>query len=83
MYYYENINNFNREKVNDFISSQWFSTDMVIRGKVVDMTSVDGIVCYDDKEIVGLITYDLNCDCEILSLDSLIENKGIGTELIE
>lgn len=83
MYYYENINNFNREKVNDFISSQWFSTDMVIRGKVVDMTSVDGIVCYDDKEIVGLITYDLNCYCEILSLDSLIENKGIGTELIE
>ncbi|MBD4935862.1 GNAT family N-acetyltransferase, partial [Xanthomonas citri pv. citri] len=38
----------------------------------------------DDNQIVGLITYIFEEDaCEIISLDSVIENKGIGTALLE
>lgn len=80
--YYQNVDESNRKNANDFICSHWFSTDIVIRGKVVDLTTVDGIICYDSTRIVGLITYILADECEILSLDSIIENIGIGTELI-
>jgi ribosomal protein S18 acetylase RimI-like enzyme len=73
----------NREQVNDFISSHWFSTDMVVRGEVVDMKVLDGFVVYDGETITGLTTYRIEDDeCEIMSLDSLRENQGIGTALI-
>lgn len=73
----------NRKQINDFISSHWFSTDMVIRGELVDMTRLDGFVIYDKETIIGLITYRIKSnECEIMSLDSLKENQGIGTNLV-
>ena len=77
------INSNYRADVSRFIEDNWFSTDMVIRGKVVDMTSVEGIVVYEDGYIIGLITYEIkDKECEILSLNSKKENIGIGTKLI-
>lgn len=73
----------NRQQINNFISSQWFSTDMVVRGEIIDMTTMDGFIMYDNKTIVGLVTYRLkDNECEIMSLDSLIERHGIGTALV-
>ena len=40
---YVPIDETNRERVNEFIESQWLTTEMVIRGRVVDMTGADGI----------------------------------------
>lgn len=78
------INERNRTEVNELIKKQWHSTDMILRGVVVDMTKVDGIIAYDEKEIVGMITYRFFDDvCEILSLDSFKENQGIGSSLID
>ena len=34
----------NRERVNEFINSLWFSTIMVVRGRLVDMTNLDGLM---------------------------------------
>ena len=67
----------NRERINRFIEEHWFTTTMVVRGREIDMTRVDG------GEIVGLATF-LFYDglCEIVSLDSLRENQGIGTALL-
>lgn len=80
---YVMINRQNREKVNSFIKKHWFSTDIIIRGSVIDMTKVEGIIVLDNSDIIGLLTYTI-CDkvCEITSLNSLIEGKGIGTSLI-
>lgn len=76
------ISSQNRQKVNNFISSHWFSTNMVVRGELVDMTKLDGFVLNDD-DIIGLVTYRIvNYECEIMSLDSLVENHGNGTLLI-
>lgn len=73
----------NRKQINDFISSHWFSTDMVVREELVDMTRLDGFVIYDKETIIGLITYRIKSnECEIMSLDSLNENQGIGTTLV-
>lgn len=77
------ISSENREQINEFIISHWYSTDMVIRGKVFDMTILDGYATYENKEIIGLIIYKIeNNECEIMSLDSLKEKQGIGTALV-
>ena len=80
---YLHVDNTNRQRVNKFIEEQWYTTEMIIRGAVVDMTKVDGIICFEDNEIVGLITYVIKDSvCEITWFNSLVENQGIGTELI-
>lgn len=74
----------NREEVNNFIKNNWFSTDMVIRGQVYDLRTLDGFVVYERDVIIGLVTYKIEDDkCEIMSLDSLKEKQGIGTALID
>ena len=81
---FQDINKQNRPAVNQFIQEYWFSTEMVIRGKLVDMTVLDGIAVFEENTILGLLTYEIaNEECEIISLDSKCENHGIGSELIK
>lgn len=78
------ISSENRRQINDFISSHWFSTDMVVKGELVDMTILDGFAVYDDGTVIGLVTYRIKSnECEIMSLDSLREKQGIGTALVD
>lgn len=80
----EKISSLNRHLVNAFIKQHWYTTTMIIRGKEVDMTKVDGFYFRDGKTIIGVITYIVyNHILEITSLDSLQENQGIGSELVE
>ena len=77
------ISSENRGQINEFIISQWFSTDIVVRGELVDKTTLNGFVVFDDVSIIGLVTYRIDDnECEIISLDSLREKQGIGTVLI-
>lgn len=79
----KNISYKNRTQINHFINSQWFSTTMVVRGELIDMTVLDGFVVYENLNIIGLITYRIkDNECEIISLDSLKERRGIGTSLV-
>ena len=72
-----------RPLVNAFIAARWLSTNMIVRGEVVDLTAVDGFLVMQDGAIVGLITYRIRDGvCEITSLDSLLEGRGIGTALV-
>ncbi|TCL56248.1 acetyltransferase (GNAT) family protein [Kineothrix alysoides] len=78
------INSENRSDINSFIASHWLTTKMIIRGNIVDMTQVDGIAVYENSEIIALLTYTISGNlCEIISLDSLLEGRGIATELIK
>lgn len=73
-----------REKVNGILREEWESTNIMIRGQIVDGTKLDGFLAINDNEIVGLITYLIeDNECEICSLNSFVENKGIGSSLIE
>jgi len=77
------ISSENRPQVNGFIVSHWFSTDMIVRGEIIDMTVLDGFVVYEGENILGLLTYKIDgTECEIIYLDSLSENQGIGTALV-
>jgi len=75
-----------RALVTAFIAKEWHGTDMLLRGEVIDMTKVDGFVWMeqDGVTIRGLVTYIVRGGvCEITSLDSKCENRGVGTALVE
>lgn len=80
---YIEISDKNRKIVNDFIINQWYSTKIIVRGKEIDISTADGIMVEENDEIKGLVTYILNHEiCEIMSLDSIDESRGIGTTLV-
>ena len=80
----EKISNETRDLVNKFLVDNWYSTDMSIRGKIIDGTKLAGFLLQEDNKIIGLITYTFFEDiCEITSLDSKKENIGIGTALLK
>lgn len=41
----------NRERVQNSLESQWLTTEMVHRGRVVDMTGADGIVVWERETL--------------------------------
>ncbi|WP_066175362.1 GNAT family N-acetyltransferase [Bacillus marinisedimentorum] len=73
------------DKVIDFFSVHWGSPEMVISSGVYDCSKLDGFAYLgDNREIIGLITYITKGDaCEIISLDSIKEGRGIGSALIK
>ena len=81
--HYERIDSANRELVNVFIREHWYTTTMVIRGKQIDMTQTEGFFLLEKENIIGLLTYIVyDGILEIISLDSLRENQGIGSALV-
>lgn len=80
---YRRISERDRPQVNAFLIRHWFSTDMIVRGERIDMTAADGIGAFDGAELAGLIMYRFRGPvCDLLSLNSLTERRGVGTELI-
>lgn len=72
-----------RKDVVDFISDNWGSPIIVSKGKVHFADILEGYAAVENGEIDGVITYSIeNGECEIVSLDSLVENQGIGSNLI-
>lgn len=79
----ERIDAGTRKFVIDYISNNWGSNIIVTKGKVHNAEELPGFVALVDGEVKGSITYNIeNNECEIVSLGSLQENIGIGSELI-
>ncbi|UCE06541.1 MAG: GNAT family N-acetyltransferase [bacterium] len=69
--------------ITNFITENWGSSISVSKGKAHNTAKLPGFICRENDKIVGLITYHIeNNDCEIVTLDSKINNKGLGTKLI-
>jgi ribosomal protein S18 acetylase RimI-like enzyme len=71
-------------KIKRFFINHWGSPDMVISSGLFKCNELDGFAVLDESdEIIGLITYQFHAAiCEIISLDSLVENRGVGSSLI-
>ena len=66
-----------------FLEERWFSTRIVRRGGVVHADRLPGFIALKDGKAVGLVTYRIDDhECEIVTLDSLVEGMGIGSALI-
>ena len=73
-----------RLAVNAFLTEHWGSTVMMVRGEQVDMSRLPGIFVEEQSQITALLTYRIQEErCEIISLDSVIGGRGVGTALIE
>ncbi|WP_303985545.1 GNAT family N-acetyltransferase [Niallia circulans] len=74
----------NREKVKLFFQSHWGSPEMVLSTGIYDCSALDGFIAWNKEgEMIGLITYILrDTECEIISLDSIEEGRGVGTKLL-
>ena len=56
---------------------------MVVHGECFDLGKAEGFYVEEDGAVTGLLTYRVfDGTMEILSLDSIHENQGIGTSLL-
>ena len=46
-----------RQVINNILIEQWESTNITIRGKIVDGTKLNGFIAKTNDKIVGLVTY--------------------------
>ena len=75
----------NRDKITSFFIEHWGSPKMIVSTGMYECDQLPGfVVLNEEKEIIGAITYFMHNDyCEIVSLDSLVEKKGIGSMLLD
>ena len=72
-----------RAWIASILEDRWGGEPMVIRGEFTYPSTHPGFVAVDGDERVGLVTYAIDGPtCEITSLLSLREGRGIGTALV-
>lgn len=72
-----------RDAVNRILMEEWHCPPSISKGKVIDTSVLPGLLYVEEDEIKGVITYHFdNEECEIVTLNSFEENKGIGYALI-
>ncbi len=73
-----------KEPIIKISEKEWGSKQVVSLGKLYEVDILPGFVAVADNKLVGFVTYSIsNNECEIITLFSEIENKGIGSSLIE
>ncbi len=67
----------------ELLTKEWGSTKIVTRGNTWTADELPAVVAITGDERTGLATYRIDGDsCEMISLNSLMENIGIGTALV-
>jgi len=73
-----------KEWVKTLLEKSWGSIEIVTRGKITNAAELPGFKAVISGRDIGLVTYKMHdSDCEIVTLDSIVENKGIGNKLIK
>jgi GNAT superfamily N-acetyltransferase len=73
-----------RNEVNHIIKGNWAGPILVTKGTAHDTSSSEGFVSVEDGVVTGYILYEFcETQCEVLVLESIKQNHGIGTALIE
>lgn len=69
--------------ITSLLKESWRSTKVVARGVIHDASLLPGYVATIHSVPKGLVTYHIkDQECEIISLNSLLEKTGIGSALI-
>jgi RimJ/RimL family protein N-acetyltransferase len=73
-----------RAWVTALINEWWAGPKIVTRGKVHYPDKYPGFIAVKDNKPTGLVTYNINGkNCEITTMNSLVENIGIGSALLD
>lgn len=68
----------------ELLTTHWGSTQVVSRGRLHDAIMLPGLIAESQGKPVGLLTYHIeDKECEIVSLNSLLEKRGIATTLLD
>jgi len=69
--------------IKNVFNQRWGGDFIITRGKIHKPEALDGFVAEADGEKFGLITFKITGkEMELVSLDSFLEKKGIGTTLV-
>jgi N-acetylglutamate synthase-like GNAT family acetyltransferase len=78
------IRNADKEIIEKYLWEYWGSDRIVTKGRIHKPEDLSGFCAYYKKNLAGLITYRISgLELEIVTLNSLIENRGIGIVLIK
>lgn len=73
-----------RSYISELIKERRGSEYIVVHNTIYLPCNLDGFIALENGLLAGAVTYMIeNNECEIVSLDSLKENCGIGSKLIE
>ena len=69
----------------DLITAHWGGDFIVIHGDLITPHLLPGFIAEkSNSQAVGLVTYQVHGEvCEIITLNSLVENQGVGSKLVE
>lgn len=67
-----------------FWIDHWGDEYMIVNNELIALPGLYGFVAEIDGRVVGLATYRIQDNsCELLSIDSLLARKGIGSALLD
>ncbi len=62
----------------------WGAVEVVSRGVLYDLTQFPGLLAWRETARRGLLIYRLERDeCEVLSINTVVQGEGIGTALVD
>jgi GNAT superfamily N-acetyltransferase len=65
-------------------TESWGAPVVARRGELVDPTLLPGFIAWLDRRRAGLVSYDVRGDqCEVVTIRSLSEGRGIGRALLD
>lgn len=74
----------NRPEINRILTAEWHGSIVISRGRAIDTSLLPGFIYWLQDRIAGVATYRIEqIDCEIVTLNSLIEHRGIGIALLD
>jgi GNAT superfamily N-acetyltransferase len=72
------------EEIRVLLSRRWGSERIVTRARQHDATKLPGWVVRESGRLMGLITLSIEGDdCEVVTIDSVEEGRGIGSVLLD
>ena len=84
MYTLRRLSSSDLPRLRQFWVEHWGGEEMITRGHVHRSEQLEGFVVEDGEEWVGLLTFLIrDGECEVTSLDSLREGRGIGSKLLD
>jgi GNAT superfamily N-acetyltransferase len=73
-----------REAIVALLRDRWGGETMVVHDTVYRPADLPAFVAVDGPDLVGLVTYEPGIESwEVLSLDSLVPGRGIGSALLD
>lgn len=77
------VTNADRPQLAGVITDNWGSTRMATRGRLVDISTVDGFIAKDASDWLGYAGYEIHGDAmEVVSLQALTMGQGVASALL-